>query len=404
MHLIYLHQYFAFPTIHGSTRSYDLAAEFVKKGIKVTVITTTAKVKGLNESKRWNYLEKEDINLWVLTSNYSQNLSFIKRGILFLTFMLYASQKILENKCDIVLASSTPITVVVPALLKRIFSGTPFVFEVRDVWPDVPVKMGILKNKWIIGLLYWFERLAYKKASHIVALSVGMKKSIAMRFKNNKTTVITNISEIKRFNSYSFGDKINLDFNIGNAKIVLYAGALGRVNGIKYVSELATATILLDPEIIYLIIGAGNEKESVISFCKEKNILNKNIFFLDPVPKNSLPYFYSTCTVGSSFVIDNEVLWDNSANKFFDTLAAGKPILINYRGWQADLIEKENIGYILPPSLTANSITTFIEYIINKELILLQGKNALNVAKREFSLERSVELYLEVFGKVLNSD
>ena len=403
MHLIYIHQYFAFPDIHSSTRSYDLAKEFVKQGITVTVITTTTKVKGVDEKKRWNYIQKDGIHFWVLTSTYSQKLPFYKRLFLFFHFMLFASIKVMQIKCDLVLTTSTPLTIAFPALIKKAVTGTSFVFEVRDVWPEIPIKLGYIRNKLVISFLNWFERLIYKKAAHIVPLSSGMEKSIKERCNISHTTVITNISEITRFQSKADPIQLGFDFNRKNLKILLYAGAMGRINDIKYVTELAGETFLVDPDILFLIIGVGNEKESLINHCRETGILNKNIFFYKPVPKKQLPYLYSICTLGSSFCADNKVLWNNSANKFFDTLAAGKPILINYEGWQADLIKKENIGYILPPRLSENSVKEFVDYINNKSLLQLQGKNALELAKREFSLEKAIQLYLEVFDKVMNT-
>ena len=182
---------------------------------------------------------------------------------------------------------------------------------------EVPIRMGIIKNKVIIALLYKFEKQIYKKASHLVALSSGMKKSILGRYLNEKTTVIPNISEINRFRNPSIKGYLKLDIDVSDYnKVILYAGAFGKVNGLAYVVNFASKLINYDSDIIFLLLGQGNEKLELIELCAKKDILNKNIYFLDPVPKDLLPYYYSICTVGSSFVINNEVLWDNSANKF----------------------------------------------------------------------------------------
>ena len=404
MHLVYIHQYFAFPTVRGGTRSYDLAREFKKLGIYVTVITTTTMIKGLNENKRWNTFEREGIIFWVLTSNYSQKQSFFKRIMLFLHFMFFSTIKILQIKCDLVLATSTPLSVGIPALIKKFISRTNYIFEVRDVWPEGPVKLGYIRNKVIIKILTWFEGLIYYNASHIVPLSTGMERIINERFNlHDKTTVITNISEINRFqNNIEYGSYLK-SIDTEGKKIVLYAGALGRVNGINYLAKLALGTFDIDPDIIYLIFGVGNEKESIVEFCRDKGIMNKNIFFLDPVPKNQLPGIYSISSLGSSFVIDNKIMWENSANKFFDTLAAGKPILINHEGWQAELIKKENIGYVMPPELSKYATERFVTYINNNTLLELQGTNSLKLAKSKFSLEKATKLYMEVFEKSINN-
>jgi glycosyltransferase involved in cell wall biosynthesis len=400
MHILYLHQYFAFPDIHSSTRSYDLATSFIKKGYKVTVITTTTKMHNVDQSYRWNVIEREGIQFHILTSNYSQHLSPVKRILEFIKFMYFASIRSLKIKSDLVLTTSTPITIALPALIKKFIQRTPFIFEVRDVWPEIPVKLGYIKNKLAISLLYWFEKYTYKKAFYIVALSEGMKESIQSRYKNSNVIVIPNISEINRFTDNIEPVNLKIDKSVLAKKIVLYAGAFGKVNGIKYVALLATETIKTDPDIVFFLIGVGSEKSDVITYCRENNLLNKNVFIFDPVPKSSLPYLYSICTLGSSFVIDNAVMWNNSANKFFDTLAAGKPILINHKGWQEDIIEKENIGYVLPPVIDKDDVLKFSKYINDNSKLLIQSKNALRIAKNEFSLDVATERYLSVFNQI----
>jgi glycosyltransferase involved in cell wall biosynthesis len=374
----------------------------VKHGIEVTVITSTTHFKDLNSNKRWTYYEADGIKFWILKGAYSHKLSYPRRMMQFISFMLAVTHKLLRLKCDLVLASSTPITVGLPAYIKKLFSNTPYIFEIRDVWPEVPIRMGIIKNKVIIALLYKFEKQIYKKASHLVALSSGMKKSILGRYLNEKTTVIPNICEINRFRNPSIKGYLKLDIDVSDYnKVILYAGAFGKVNGLAYVVNFASKLINYDSNIIFLLLGQGNEKLELIELCAKKDILNKNIYFLDPVPKDLLPYYYSMCTVGSSFVINNEVLWDNSANKFFDTLAASKPVIVNYEGWQAALIRERNIGYVLPTELSESSILDFVRYINDSNLLKQQGANALKVAEEYFSLEKAVNAYLNIFTKTI---
>ena len=114
----------------------------------------------------------------------------------------------------------------------------------------------------------------------------------------------------------------------------MYAGTFGKVNGINYVIKLAQKLININPEIIFVLVGDGSEKELVIQEASHKKILNKNVYILDSVSKSDLSQLYFECDMGSSFVKNIQELWANSANKYFDTLASGKPILINHEGWQ----------------------------------------------------------------------
>ena len=403
MKLIYIHQYFTFPQSAGGTRSYDLAKSFIKRGIDVTMVTTSAYIKNYDYSnkKRWTYVEQEGIKFWILKCPYNQKMSIPNRVLSFFRFMWFASIKVVKIKADIVLTTSTPLTTSVPAMIKKFASKTPYIFEVRDVWPEGPIQLGYVKNRIIILFLRWLERFIYYHSAFLVVLSIGMKKNIISRInKLPRIEVIPNISEISRFSDVS--NTTELPFDLSNKKVILYAGTLGPVNRIIYVAELAKK--LCDTgqtDIIFLIVGDGNEKTKIIDYCKEHNILNLNIFFIDIIPKNALPYLYSISTMGSSFVLDKKIKWDNSANKFFDTLAAGRPILINHKGWQAELIEKEDCGYVLPSQLNDNEVNNFISYIHNDKLLIEQGKNARKIATEQFSLDVAVDKFIEVFSNII---
>lgn len=398
MKLLYLHQYFTFPESNGGTRSYDLSREFVKQGVDVVVITSSANIK-IDSDERWVYMEREGIKLWILNCEYSQMMSIRRRIISFFKFCYYASKKAISIKADIVLATSTPLTIAIPGILKKWFSRVPFIFEVRDVWPEGPIQQGYVKNKFLIWLLRKLEKFIYKRTDYIVPLSIGMKRDILSRVKVDNMEVIPNISEIDRFEHYK---ECNINFDFTGKKVVLYAGTLGPVNDIMYVAKLAQKTIELAPWLCFLIIGNGNQKEGIVAYCAENNILNKNIYFLDPIGKNDLPSVYSKVTMGSSFVWDYKIKWDNSANKFFDTLAAERPVLINYQGWQADVIRENNCGYVLPYYFKDEDVKSFVDYMSNDDLLKEQGKNA-RAKAIDYSLPVAVKKYLKVFNSVYSS-
>lgn len=395
MKILYIVQYFNFPDQTGSTRPYDLATAFTKHGYDVTVLTSD---ESGNAKQKWTLTERDGLKVYRLDCPYDNKMGFVKRILAFCKYFTHASIKQFSLDYDVMLASSTPLTNGVPALVAKIFKRKPYVFEVRDVWPGVPIAMGYFKNKMIQKLLYAFEYRIYKNASVIVPLSIGMDDNIKQRYPNKKSVVIPNISELNRF---AHADKtVDIDFPEGK-KIVLYAGTFGNVNGLGYVNKLAKETLALDPDLRYYLIGKGKEKEENIKEAESLGVLNKNVFYFDPVKKDDLPYLYNNCTVGSSFVIDIPALWDNSANKFFDTLAARKPIVINHKGWQADTIENKSIGYVLPPVVNQEVARRFVAYMNDIDLLKQQGENGYQLAVKEYSLEVAVERYMKIFNSVL---
>ena len=408
MKIIYLHQYFTFPSGSGGTRSYDLAKKFVENGYDVEFITTSINIKE-DFKDTWNFLESENIKFHILNLDYDNSLSYLKRVLVFWKFLWYASFKILKLKGDLVIATSTPLTIGIPALIKKWLHKTPFIFEARDVWPEAVIAIGAIKNSLVKKILYGLESTIYRNAAAIIPLSTDMKASITSRYKNLSCPieVIENISELDRFKK-GYNPNISILKNITGFKprfSILYAGTFGKVNGLSYVINIASKLLAMDPSITFILIGGGAEKEEIIKMAESKGVLNKNVFILDSVSKNELPQFYSEISMGSSFVIPIKELWANSANKFFDTLAAGKPMLINHEGWQKEVLLENNAGFVLPYDLNSindSFLEDFVEYTKNTELQNKQQENALQLASR-FSLEHASNKYLKIINGISNN-
>jgi glycosyltransferase involved in cell wall biosynthesis len=404
MKILYLHQYFKFPDEQGGTRSFDLSIGFLGLGHHVEIITSTSD-ESYKKSKGWTKIKKNRLIVHYIYLPYDNDMTYFHRSFIFLKFLFLSTLKLISLRGDLVLATSTPLTIGIPAIIKKSVHKTPFIFEARDIWPEAVIAIGAIKNKILQKILFFLEHLIYKNAAAIVPLSVDMKKSIISRYPKlaeKPIEVIENIAEINRFqightNKTSFlKDKIGFQPRF----TILYAGAFGKVNGLKYVIELARNLACIDPTIVFILIGSGAEKNELISKAKEEGVLNKNIFFLDSVSKQDLPQLYHECNMGSSFVIPIKELWANSANKFFDSLAAGKPILINYKWWQKEIINKEKIGYVLPTKINDEAVKNFATYTHDKILHQKQQKNALNIAKESYATNVAVAKYNHLFLNV----
>ena len=407
MKIIYLNQYFNFKDEPGSIRSFGLASGFVKLGHKVEILTSTSN-KSYQTRNRWTIVEKNGLKIYYLYLPYNNSMTYFQRTIVFTKFFLFCTFKLLSLKGDLVLASSTPITIGIPALINKWIKKTPFIFETRDIWPEAVIAIGAVKNKILQKVLYLLENTIYKNSAALVPLSVDMKNSIIRRYPNiiqKPIKVIENISDIEDFkNNY------NKKISIIKKKIgykprfsILYAGTFGRVNGVKYVIELAHKLAQFDPTIIFILIGNGIEKKKIINFAIKKKVLNKNVFFFNSVSRKDLPQLYHEVDMGSSFVINIKALWVNSAQKFFDTMAAGKPILINYKGWQKRIILKKNLGYILPINLNNYEIKKFLLYTKQKKKLIKQRQNAQRVARKKYDINVAILKYNALINEVFKN-
>ncbi len=386
MNILYLHQYFNTPEMPGSTRSYEFAKRLVSDGHNVYMVTTNWQSK----SKKKFSIEN-GIKVFWGPIKYSNKMNFCKRLVSFLSYIIYSLRIGYSLKFDLIIASSTPITVGIPAIILKKIKSAKLIFEVRDVWPQLPIAIGAIKSKIIIKTLRALERKIYLESDKIIALSKGMKKEILKVIINEKKVcVITNLCDIKNFN---INKREGLNFrknflNIKNEPLILYAGTFGKINNAIYLVEIAKHSKDLDYDIKFLMVGNGYQKNNIIKKAESLDVLNKNLFVLNYFPKNELPALLSASTIVSSLFIDLPEMQNNSANKFFDALAAGKPVMLNYHGWQYNLIKKNEAGFAIPNNDPNKAIGIINNYISNKEKIKNMCLKSKELSKN-FTIEKN---------------
>ena len=178
MRIIYLHQYFNTIEMPGSTRSYELSKRLVADGNEVKMITSK---RDIYQSEKINWTNENGIDVFWIPISYSNKMSFFRRIISFLFFSYRSLKVILKIDADVIYASSTPLTIAVPAILYSKLKSKPMIFEVRDLWPEIPIAFGALKSPFAKFIAQSLEKLAYNNSEHIVALSKGMKEAIVKK-------------------------------------------------------------------------------------------------------------------------------------------------------------------------------------------------------------------------------
>jgi len=383
MKIIYLHQYFNTPEMSGGVRSYDVAKHLVDNGHTVEMVTTN---RSLSNSSGWKISNEGGINVHWLSLFYSNKLSYFKRLLAFFLFAYHASKKGSTLQGDVVFATSTPLTIAIPALYISWKKSIPMVFEVRDLWPDVPIAIGVIKNPIIKYLAKLLESYTYKKSNAVIVLSDGMKDGVIKAgCEENKVVVIPNFSNRELFSTKNTGKEFRAEREwLEDSPLLVYTGSFGMINGIDYLVDIAEQLTLLKSDVKILLIGVGREYENIILYAKKKNVLNNNLFIEDDISKSELPQLLAAADLASNIVINVPEVWNNSANKFFDALASGTPVLINSGGWQADLINAEDIG-VTTFDLTLHQAALKInEFLHNKERLSSSSKKAQIIAEKYF--------------------
>src|SRR5690606_8060568 len=235
MNILYIHQYFRTPNDAGRTRSYWICQKLINNGHKVTMLATSKTVK-----KNIEKINVDGIDVIYLKVHYSQMMSVFRRLLSFVNFMVKSTLIALkENRVDLVISTSTPLTVGFPALALKKLKKIPFVFEVRDLWPEVPIQMGGLKNKISIKLALWFEKSIYNNATHIITLSPGMQDGvIARNIPKDKTSMIPNMSKIEEFWEREKSEKVYKELDISKDTFkAVYIGSMWIENGMDCILD-----------------------------------------------------------------------------------------------------------------------------------------------------------------------
>lgn len=386
MKIIYLHQYFNTPKMSGGTRSYEMAKRLVNWGHEVHIVTSDRQPD--SQSRFWRETNEAGIHVHWCPVKYDNTFTFWKRINAFFLFAGKAALKAAALDGDLIFASSTPLTIALPAMYAAKRKHLPMVFEVRDLWPQLPIAVGALRNPACICAAQFLEKAAYKASAHVVALSPGMKTGIIQRsYPAEKVSVIPNSCDVEFFDvPVEYGKEFRMKYAwLAQRPLVVYVGTFGLINGVGYLARLAKAVLAINPEIRFLLVGKGRETDTVRQLAQELDIFNRNFFMLPPIIKKDVPAVLSAADIAMSTVIDIKETWNNSANKFFDALASGTPIAINHEGWQADILRQSGAGIVLDIHNIQQAAEDLVSALHDSGWLQRASRAARILAKERFS-------------------
>ncbi|MBW4556342.1 MAG: glycosyltransferase family 4 protein [Trichormus sp. ATA11-4-KO1] len=406
--LIYLHQYFTIPTVSGGTRSWEFSTRLVQDKWQVCMFCGDSEIHGFSSTEIVKLFNAKDVNfdLNAIPLKYSNNMKFSRRILAFLSFAVRSSLQVLrEKQADLTFATSTPLTIAIPALLRKWLRGTPYVFEVRDLWPELPIAVKAIRSPLAIFFARQLELIAYRNAAHIVALSPGMKEGIVKQgISPQKVAVIPNACDNGLFN---VPKSVGLKFlqqhpELCGGPLIIYAGTLGHINGVSYLAYLASHMMNIMPEAKFLVVGTGACEKEVREVSHLLGILGKNFWMWPPIPKAEMPVLLSACTIATSLFKPIPEMEHNSANKFFDALAAGRPVVINYGGWQKDILEQSGAGMSISGNDPKAGAIQLAKFLNSPKCLQKAEAAARKLADTTFDRDVLYEQLAGVFQKVLN--
>ncbi len=385
-----LHQHFNTPEKGGAIRSYYLAKALVDRGIKVVVITA-------HNENQYKKEITEGIDVHYLPVAYDNRFGFVARSWSFLKYIkgvvALAGQFKDFNYCY---AISVPLTVGLAAIwIKRRYK-IPYIFEVGDLWPDAPIQMEFVKNYVFSEALYLLEKSIYKSAHSVVALSTAIQSAIEKKVPGIKVHLIPNMADCDFYKPERKDPVLEARFQVENKFVVSYIGAVGVANGLDYFLECANAARKAELPIHFFICGDGALVDRLKKNAQQLSLTN--LTFLDFTNRKGVQELLNV--TDASFICYKPVpiLETGSPNKFFDGLAAGKLIIINFGGWIKKEIEETQCGIYCNPQQPTDLVKKITPLLSDAALTKEHGKNSRALAKRKYSRENLSAQFAAIFG------
>ncbi|MFY9115102.1 MAG: glycosyltransferase family 4 protein [Dethiobacteria bacterium] len=401
MHVLYLHQHFSTPEKGSGTRSYEFGRRLVKNGHAVTMITGNSCLDLPLGSEPYRVMDIEGMEVIVLNAPYA---STMVSGQRIRSFVNYArrAQSVGRRlpRPDVVLATSTPLTVALPGIrLSRRFR-IPLVFEVRDLWPEAPIQMCALRNPLAISAARMLERKAYRRAARIIALSPGMIAGVLQQGTPvEKLAFIPNASDLDFFTPGPPDPDFLRKYGLEGKFPAVYAGNVGPSAGLEILLGAAARTT---DNIAWVIAGEGHDLHELKRKAAKADLLEK-VHFLGHLSKYEVAALYRCAGCVLVLFRNLPVLSTNSPNKFFDALAAGRPVITNMTGWVADLLQNNHAGTAVAPD-SAHDLARAVEDLGRRpERAVMMGGNARLLAEEKFDREILFEQFEEVLTSALNT-
>ncbi|QNL21466.1 glycosyltransferase family 4 protein [Hyphobacterium sp. CCMP332] len=400
MRIFFIHQFYRTPEEGGGIRSWYVTRALQKAGHEVTIVAgqmsardepsavsasekrdepsavseneerlPTLKLRQLKrrEAKVYEAERPEDgVEVIRLPVGWDNSMSFWERIKAFLKFLYLARKEAKKHEYDMVYAVSVPLS----SGLLAMWTKKPFLFEVGDLWPDVPIQMRILKNPLLKMLSKRLEKKIYKKADLIISLSLDIQRHIYQKWPYTANIVVENFADLAMFKKQKDESSQNSDI------ICTYVGTAGMANDLMQMVELAKVAEKQFPKIRFYLMIAGKEEEKI------KNSAPSNVHFIDYGNKEKVAGLLARSDFNFVTYAQYPILGTGSPNKFFDGLAAGCISVINVKGWIEELIIKEKAGIywdVSDPMALLNSIQNITE---DSDLKHTYQFNALNLAER----------------------
>ena len=396
LHVLLIHQAFSGPEDPGGTRHYELGQGLVAMGHRMTVVTS-----------RYNYLTGQTrtqpatvgIEVRIAASLPDRRRSYVHRILAFVTFAASSViSGLLVPSIDVVVGTSPSPFQAISAWMVAVLRRRPFVLEIRDLWPEFPIELGVLKNRFLISLARMMERFLYRRADHIVVNSPAYREYLLARgIPCAKVSVVSNGVDVSQFDPELSGEHFRREHGLNGEFVVMYAGAVGLANDLECLLR-AASRLRTEPGILFVIVGDGRELSRLQIECKAGNV--NNVRFVPAQPKHRMPEVLAAADICVATLKKIPMFRTTYPNKVFDYMAAGRPTVLAIDGAIRKVVEASGGGLFAKPG-DDEALAQAIKKLRKESILRRQmGRSARAYVTEHFSREMQAQRFADVLTAV----
>ena len=405
MRILLINQAFVSPDEPGHTRHFEMAKFLQSRGHELVIVASDLNYQtGQRTVARTGVFAEQNFDGVRVLRSYiypALHRSYFWRVISFFSFMFSSVWTALQVRdVDLVMGTTPPIFQAVSAWFVAWMRRKPFLLEVRDLWPEFGVSMGVLKNPVVIALARWLEMFLYARATHILVNSPAYKEyMIGKGVSENKVTYIAYGTDVDMFNPGVDGSSIRAELGVDNKFVVLYAGALGQANDIDTI--LRAAERLNDEDkICFVIFGDGKERTRLQSEAERMKL--SDVIFAGVRPKKEMPQIVASADVCLAILQDIPMFRTTYPNKVFDYMAAGRATVLVIDGVSRKLIEDSYGGAYVQPGDDQQLAETILDLSKNVDIVKQMGLNAREYLVKHLDRRDKLNETLELLERLVN--
>lgn len=406
MHILFLTDNFPPEVNAPASRTFEHCRKWVQTGHRVTVITCApnfpkGKVFAGYNNRLWQTEMMDGIQIIRVWSYIAANSGFVKRILDYQSFMVSAVlAAVFVRRVDVVVGTSPQFFTACGAWITGCLKRVPFVFELRDLWPESIRAVGAMKSPLCLGALERLELFLYRRAALVVSVTHSFKKNLIARgIDPTKIVVVTNGVDGERFKPQPKDSLLEDEFALRGKFVAGYIGTHGMAHGLETLLE-AAGRLQSDPDgrtIVLLFLGDGANKGKLMAQAREMDLVN--VRFIDSVPKEQVPRYWSLLDVSIIHLRKTPLFATVIPSKLFECMGMGIPVLHGVAGESADIVRREGCGKVFEPEDVTSLCSELLAFKTDSALLNACRQQGVAAAGK-YDRKRQALLMLAELGKV----